>query len=122
MVPNWFERQPEETAQSYLERIDYESKRDHGGNASYEFVLVSLVLFLITRTKLLAISVLLYFFVGVFVAAILSVPTWLLKISLARRITETQARGLRFYWMALEWSYNIGVTWFLFRIYKGFIN
>ena len=116
------ERRAEEPAESNLERLKYESKREHGGNATHDFILISIVLFLITRTKLLSLSVVAYFLGGMFVAAILSIPTWLLKLALARRISARQARALRFFWTITEWAYNLGVTWCLFHLYKGFVS
>lgn len=122
MNSNGLERRSEETDEFYLERLDYESKRDHGGNASYQFIFISLVLFLLTRTKILTLSVVGYFFGGIFLAAILSIPTWFLKLALARRITMSQAQSLRFYWRIVEWAYNLAVTWSLFRLYKSFVT
>jgi len=73
-------RDPGESRRFQLERIEFESKRDHGGKASCDFILLSVVLFLFTRTKFLSFLVIGYFFGGMFVAAVLSIPTWLLKI------------------------------------------
>jgi hypothetical protein len=116
-----FHRAMGETDKSYLERLDYDSKRDHGGNAAYQFIVVSIVLFIVTKTKFLSFLTVGYFFGGMFVAAILSVPTWLLKFALARKITPTRALNLRPFWRLFEWLYNLAITWCLFSLFSRFI-
>lgn len=121
MNPGYLATDPVEAKQHQPEQREFESKRDHGGNASFAFIVFSVALFLVTRTKLFSLVVLGYFFVGMFAAAILSVPTWLLKIALARRITAVQAVRCRWYWSIFEWSYDFAVTLLLFRIYKSLL-
>lgn len=122
MQPNDLERKATDPAELLLEKVEYESKSDHGGKASATFILVSLVLFLVTWTKILSLFAVAYFLAGMFVAAILSIPSWLLQFAIARRITYAQALKLRYFWIVFEWAYNFAVTWCLFSLYKRFIS
>jgi len=122
MQPNDLERKATDPAELLLEKVEYESKSDHGGKASANFIFVTLVLFLITWTKILSLFAVAYFLAGMFIAAILSIPSWLLKFAIARRITYAQALKLRYFWIVFEWVYNFAVTWCLFSLYKRFIS
>jgi hypothetical protein len=82
----------------------------------------ALVLFLVTWTKILSLFAVAYFLAGMFIAAILSIPSWLLKFAIARRITYAQALKLRYFWIVFERAYNFAVPWCLFSLYKRFIS
>lgn len=122
MQPNDLEREATDPAELLLEKVEDESEIDHGGKTSSNFILLSLVLFLVTWTKILSLFAATYFLAGMFIAAILSIPSWLLKFAIARRITYAQALKFRYFWIVFEWVYNCAVTWFLFSLYKRFIR
>jgi len=64
MQPNDLERKATDPAELLLEKVEYESKSDYGGKASATFILVSLVLFLVTWTKILSLFAVAYFLAG----------------------------------------------------------
>lgn len=112
MYPDgWWERKSQLQIE---EKLDYASKVEHSKNAIFFFFVFGVVLFLFSDKPLFSFKTALFFLLGMFAISLLSIPTYLLSMAIARRITVEQAYRLRLWWSLAETAYDFGMTWLLF--------
>lgn len=99
------------------ESLINKAKAEHSRNAVFYFCLFGIILFLASGKSLLSLRVLAFFVVGMFAASLLSVPSYLVKMVVARRLTIDKAFKYRLVYSAGETAYDLAVTWALFHIF-----
>ena len=106
-------------SQSKIETgLDYSSKVDHSKNAIFFFFVFGVIFFMFSDKPLFSFKAALFFLLGMFAISLLSIPTYLLRMGIARRITVEQAYRLRSWWSLVETAYDCGMTWLLFSLFR----
>jgi Flp pilus assembly protein TadB len=106
-------------SQSEIEKkLDYASKAEHSKNSIFFFFVFGVLLFLVSNKPLLSLKTPLFFFLGMLAISLLSIPMYVLRMAVARRITIEQAYRLRLWWTLGETAYDFGMTWLLFWIFQ----
>jgi len=109
-----------EKEQSLIEALDNKSKEQHSKNSIFSFFVIGLILIIVDRQPLLSFKSIIFFVLGMFLVSLLSIPSYLFKSFLARRINEKQAIMLKnFYWI-FELGYDFLITKLLFRLFFGY--
>ena len=100
------------------ERLDYSSKVERSKNAIFFFFVFGVVLFLFSDKPLFSFKTPLFFLLGMFAISLLSIPSYLVRMAIARRVTVEQAYRLRLWWSLVETAYDFGMTWLLFSLFR----
>jgi len=103
--------------QHYVDNMEYKLKEQHSKNATILFIIFGIIIFLWENEPIFSVGFFVFLFAGMFLASFLSIPSYLLKMQLAKRITVKQTYVIRNFYWALETAYTFFVTYFLFYIY-----
>lgn len=111
------EQNNDEIMKQYVDQMKDQLKTQHSKNAIFFFFVFGITIFLWKGAPLLSLGALAFFLVGMFLASFLSIPSYLIKMQISKRIGLKQVYILKnFYWI-FEVIYNFIITYFLFYIY-----
>jgi hypothetical protein len=71
----------------FLGKLDCDSKAEHAKNAIFFFFLFGFLILMVSKRPLFSLATPVFFFFGMFIASLLSIPTYLIKMFVSRRIT-----------------------------------
>ncbi len=111
------EQKNDEIIKNYVNQMDDHLKTQHSKNTIFLFFVFGIILFIWKNMPILSLSALAFFFIGMFLVSFLSIPSYLIKKQISKRIGVKQAYILKnFYWI-FEIIYDFVVTYLLFYIY-----
>lgn len=103
--------------QNTVDQMEEQLITQHSKNAIFSFFVFGIIIFIWKGAPLLSLGTLAFFFIGMFLASFLSIPSYLIKMQISKRIGINQVRILiNFYWI-FEMAYDFVVTYFLFYLY-----
>lgn len=110
-----------EEEQVLINALENKSKEEHSKNAIFYFFIFGIILILTNKESFSSLwSLIAFFILGMFLAPILSIPSYLFKMFLAKRINGKQAAIIKnFYWI-LDLGYDFLVTRLIFRLFFGY--
>lgn len=92
-------------------------KAQHSKNTIFFFFVFGIIIFIYKGLSLLSLGTLAFFLAGMFLTSFLSIPSYLIKMQISKRIRSKQVNILKsFYWI-FELAYNFIITYFIFYIY-----
>ncbi len=101
----------------YANQMKDRLKTQHSKNTIFFFFIFGIIIFIWKGVSLLSLGALVFFLIGMFLASLLSIPSYLIKMQISKHIGLKQANMLKnFYWI-FEIIYDFVVTYFLFYIY-----
>ncbi len=107
----------DEIMQNVVDQMEDQLKTQHSKNAIFFFFVFGIIIFIWKGAPFLSLGALAFFFIGMFLASFLSIPSYLIKMQISKRIGLKQAQILKnFYWI-FEIIYNFIVTYFIFYLY-----
>ena len=92
-------------------------KSQHSKNAIISFFVFGIILFFIFKEPLNPLSTTLFFLIGMFAISILSIPSFLLKMYIAKKFFIGQTLKLKKIYWIFELLYNFIITFLLFKIF-----
>ena len=111
------EQANDENMKQYVGQIEDQLKTQHSKNAIFFFFVFGIIIFLWKGVPLLSLGAVVFFFIGMFLVSLISIPSYLIKKQISKRIGLKQVYILKnFYWI-FEMIYDLVVTYFLFYIY-----
>lgn len=103
--------------QNTFDKIKDQGKTQHSKNAIFFFFVFGIIIFILNGTPILSLGALTFFFIGMFLASVLSIPSYLIKKQISKRLGLNQVNILKkFYWI-FEMAYDFVITYFLFYFY-----
>lgn len=109
--------QQDDDLENQVKQMENKLKAQHSKNAIFLFVVFGVILFIFNKEPLFSLTSLLFFVMGIFLASFLSIPSYLLKMYISKKINVKQALTMkRFYWI-IEFGYDFIVTFLLFKIF-----
>ena len=93
---------------------------EHSKNAIFMFVIFGIIIFIWKSEAFLSLSTLLFFVVGIFLASLLSIPSYMLKRKLAKYMKNKGRvyQSIVFSFWVFEFFYDFASTYLLFYLYK----
>ena len=90
----------DEIMQNTVDQMEDQLKTQHSKNAIFFFFVFVIVIFLWKGAPLFSLGALAFFFIGMFLASLLSIPSYLIKLQISKRIGFKQVQVLKnFYWI-----------------------
>ena len=90
----------DEIMQSAVDQMEDQLKTQHSKNAICFFFVFGFIIFIWKGAPLFSFGALAFFFIGMFLASFLSIPSYLIKMQIFKRIGFKQAQILKnFYWI-----------------------
>ena len=120
------DNQPDEIAM-LRQRLDDDAKSQHSKNAVFMFFLFATILLLSNDLPFWSIWTLVFYFVGMFLASLLSIPSYLLKAAIAKRMSadpagESKVATFRLPMLLVELASDFAATWILYRIFVALVS
>lgn len=106
-----------EIMQNALDQMEDQLKTHHSKNAILLFFVFGIIIFIWKGAPLLSLGALVFFFIGMFLASFLSIPSYLIKTQISKHISINQAQILKNLYWIFEIVYGLVVTYLLFYLY-----
>ena len=118
--------QPDEIEQ-LRQRLDDDAKRQHSKNAIFMFFLFATILLLSSDLPYWSVWTAVFYVVGMFLASLLSIPSYVLKATIAKRMSadpagEAKVVALRLPMLLVELASDFVATWILYRIFVALVT
>lgn len=118
--------QPDEIAK-LRQRLDDDAKSQHSKNSIFMFFLFATILLLSSDLPFWSFWTLVFYILGMFLASLLSIPSYLLKAAIAKRITadpagESKVAAFRLPMLLVELASDFAATWILYRIFVALVS
>ncbi len=111
----------DEIMEKQINQMEDELKAQHSKNAIFFFFVFGVIIFIWKNASLFSLEALAFFFIGMFLASFLSIPSYLIKMQISKHINLKQVMILKnFYWI-FELASDFFVTYFLFYLYTMII-
>lgn len=107
----------DEIMQNTVDQMEDQLKTQHSKNAIFFFFVFGIIIFIWKGAPLLSLGALAFFLVGMFLASLLSIPSYLIKMQISKRIGLKQAHILKNVYWFFDIAYDFVVTYFLFYFY-----
>jgi len=112
-----------EDAQALRGELEDKGKTEHSRNAISHFFLFAIFLMFLTEKRFLSFSFGGFLLVGMFCASIISIPTYLMRILIVKRmlkhkLNDENAKCLGFFYRLIRMGYDFLVTWMLFHFFQ----
>ncbi len=120
------DNQPDEIAK-LRQRLDDNAKSQHSKNAIFMFFLFATILLLSSDLPFWSIWTLVFYVLGMFLASMFSIPSYLLKAAIAKRMSadpagEAKVATFRLPILLGELVSDFAATWILFRIFVALVS
>jgi len=97
--------------------IEYELKSQHSKKAVFNFLIIGTALIFFSKHGMNSIiGIAIFYMAGVYLASFLSIPSYIFKLWLARKITLDQVFKLKKYYWIFELIYSFGTTYLVFYL------